>query len=199
MFHDFFRIQITSLKQCLQAWIRQRLRKWASSSLPPSAMKRRKRGVDSTERRMATSPEPTGRKILFETKTKNSPRQRGLIERSWIFGSSMLRNWRSNNCWLFPSFTADPENGFQHYKTFEGCEAPSHDMVKQFIRWLAKSTSGRLSENKEPTVRSAQAWAEQFFGGFAEFTKTVVIPEDRTEIYQVSPSLYYSNWSMDGN
>ena len=65
-------------------------------------------------------------------------------------------------------------------------------MVKQFIRWLAKSTLGRLTEGKEPTVRSAQAWAEQFFGGFAEFTKTEVIPEDRTEVYQVSPSLFSS-------
>ncbi|KAJ5288305.1 hypothetical protein N7508_011080 [Penicillium antarcticum] len=85
---------------------------------------------------------------------------------------------------LWLDFTADPENGYQDYKTFEGCEAPSHDMVKQFIRWLAKSTLGRLTEGKEPTVRSAQAWAEQFFGGFAEFTKTEVIPEDRTEVYQ---------------
>ncbi|KAJ6027390.1 hypothetical protein N7460_012207 [Penicillium canescens] len=82
---------------------------------------------------------------------------------------------------LWLDFTADPENGYQDYKTFEGCEAPSHDMVKQFIRWLAKSTLGRLTEGKEPTVRSAQAWAEQFFGGFAEFTKTERIERKSTK------------------
>ncbi|KAJ5500902.1 hypothetical protein N7527_012023 [Penicillium freii] len=96
-------------------------------------MKRRKRTVDSSERGMASFPEHIRRKILFETKTENFPRQRGCIKRNWDFSSN-------------------PENRYQDYKTFEGCEAPSHDMVKQFICWLAKSTLGRLTEGKEPTV-----------------------------------------------
>lgn len=64
--------------------------------------------------------------------------------------------------------------------------------MKQFIRWLIKSTLGRLSEGKEPTMRSTQAWAKYFFGGFAEFTKTEVILEDRIEVYSVSLSLFSS-------
>ncbi|KAJ5816420.1 hypothetical protein N7447_008653 [Penicillium robsamsonii] len=59
----------------------------------------------------------------------------------------------------------------------------SRQIPKMDIR-IIKPLRGRLTEGKEPTVRSAQAWAEQFFGGFAEFTKTEVIPEDRTEVYQ---------------
>ncbi|CAI7606767.1 unnamed protein product [Penicillium viridicatum] len=65
----------------------------------------------------------------------------------------------------------------------------SRQIPKMDIR-ITKPLKGRFTEGKEPTVRSAQAWAEQFFGGFAEFTKTEVIPEDRTDVYQASPSLF---------
>ncbi|OQD85679.1 hypothetical protein PENANT_c009G09656 [Penicillium antarcticum] len=73
---------------------------------------------------------------------------------------------------LWLDFTADPSNEFKHYKTVPGCLPPSHDVVKEFIRWCVSSATGRLSEGKQPTVRTVKAWAERFFGGFKESTKT---------------------------
>ncbi|CDM34236.1 unnamed protein product [Penicillium roqueforti FM164] len=55
---------------------------------------------------------------------------------------------------LWLNFTADPENGFEYYKTSLGCPAPSHDMIKQFIRWYTSSIQGRLNEDELPTVRT---------------------------------------------
>jgi hypothetical protein len=104
----------------------------------------------------------------------------------WVLNSQC--RWHS---WLFLSFTADPENGFQEYKTVPGCLPPSHEMVKAFIRWYANSTNGRLCKSRKPTVRTATAWAERFFGGFKESTGTEVTETDRKEIYDVSP--YSSN------
>ncbi|KAJ5145808.1 uncharacterized protein N7515_000372 [Penicillium bovifimosum] len=84
---------------------------------------------------------------------------------------------------LWLDFTADPSNKFKHYKTVPGCSPPSHDVVKQFIRWCVSSATGRLSEGKQPTVRTVKAWAERFFGGFKESTKTEVPQKDRKEVY----------------
>ncbi|KAJ6019330.1 hypothetical protein N7522_001397 [Penicillium canescens] len=84
---------------------------------------------------------------------------------------------------LWLDFTADPSNKFKHYKTVPGCSPPSHDVVKEFIRWCVSSATGRLSEGKQPTVRTVKAWAERFFGGFKESTKTEVPKEDRKEVY----------------
>lgn len=61
-------------------------------------------------------------------------------------------------------------------------------MIKEFIRWYIGSTEGRLNENGRPTVRTVQACAERFFGGFEELTKTKIIPDDRKEIKSVSLS-----------
>ncbi|KAJ5267504.1 hypothetical protein N7478_010312 [Penicillium angulare] len=84
---------------------------------------------------------------------------------------------------LWLDFTADPENGYQDFKTFEGCAPPSHEMVKGFMRWYVDSTVGRLDVNEKPTVRTSKACAERFFGGFKDFTKTEVPEQDRKEIY----------------
>ncbi|KAI2741899.1 hypothetical protein DTO013E5_5321 [Penicillium roqueforti] len=91
-------------------------------------------------------------------------------------------NLHRQNVDLWLNFTADPENGFEYYKTSFGCPAPSHEMIKEFIRWYISSTEGRLNENGRPTVRTVQACAERFFGGFEELTKTKIIPDDRKEI-----------------
>jgi hypothetical protein len=88
---------------------------------------------------------------------------------------------------IFLSFTGDPENGFEDYKTVPGCLPPSHEMVKGFIRWYANSTHGRLCKSGKPTVRTAKACAERLFGGFKETTGTEVTETDRKEIYSVSP------------
>ncbi|KAJ5139024.1 uncharacterized protein N7515_003872 [Penicillium bovifimosum] len=75
------------------------------------------------------------------------------------------------------------DNKFKHYKAVPGCSPPSHDVVKEFIRWCVSSATGRLSEGKQPTVRTVKAWAERFFGGFKESTKTEVPQKDRKEVY----------------
>ncbi|KAL2700119.1 hypothetical protein AAEP93_008642 [Penicillium crustosum] len=84
------------------------------------------------------------------------------------------------NLWL--DFTADPENGFEYYQTSLGSPAPTHEMIKAYIRWYASSTQGRLNDDGLPTVRTVSAHAEQFFGGFEQFTKSKIIPDDRKEI-----------------
>lgn len=88
-----------------------------------------------------------------------------------------------------PSFTANPENGFAYYKTAPGCPAPSHGMIKEFIRWHIGSITGRLDEDERPTMRTISAGAECFFGGFEELTKVKIIEADRKEIKTVSPHL----------
>lgn len=64
-------------------------------------------------------------------------------------------------------------------------------MIKEFIRWYIGSTQGRLSENERPTVRTVNACAERFFGGFEAFTKTKIIPDDRKEIKTVGLFLIF--------
>ncbi|KAJ5829188.1 uncharacterized protein N7525_007441 [Penicillium rubens] len=84
------------------------------------------------------------------------------------------------NLWL--EFTADPENGYEYYKTFLGSPAPTHEMIKAYIRWYANSIQGRLNDDGLPTVRTVSAHAEKFFGGFEQFTRTKIVPDDRKEI-----------------
>lgn len=97
----------------------------------------------------------------------------------------MSGNLESKKCWHSSRFTADPRNGFEHYRTGPHCLPPSHEMVKEFMRWYVSSTEGRLSDDKKPTLRTAKAYAERFFGGFTEYTKTEVAKEDQKEIYNV--------------
>ncbi|KAJ5268057.1 hypothetical protein N7524_006097 [Penicillium chrysogenum] len=84
------------------------------------------------------------------------------------------------NLWL--EFTADPENGYEYYETSLGSPAPTHEMIKAYIRWYANSIQGRLNDDGLPTVRTVSAHAEQFFGGFEQFTRTKIVPDDRKEI-----------------
>lgn len=120
------------------------------------------------------------RKLL---RTKRLHQQTLNLWLEWVWQTKKNRWWQS---WLFLSFTADPENGFEDYKPILGCLPLSYEMVKEFIRWHANSTSGRLCKSGKPTVRTAKAWAERFFGGFKETTGTEVTETDRKEIYNVS-------------
>ncbi|KAJ5971697.1 uncharacterized protein N7479_001615 [Penicillium vulpinum] len=56
------------------------------------------------------------------------------------------------NLWL--EFTADPENGYEYYKTSLGSPAPTHEMIKAYIRWYVHSIQGRLNDDGLPTVRT---------------------------------------------
>ena len=58
-------------------------------------------------------------------------------------------------------------------------------MIKAYIRWYANSIQGRLNDDGLPTVRTVSAHAEQFFGGFEQFTRTKIVPDDRKEIKMV--------------
>ncbi|KAJ5824656.1 hypothetical protein N7447_006996 [Penicillium robsamsonii] len=58
------------------------------------------------------------------------------------------------NLWL--DFTADPENGFEYYQTSLGSPAPTHEMIKSYIRWYASSTQGRLNDDGLPTYDKAR-------------------------------------------
>ncbi|KAB8247672.1 hypothetical protein BDV35DRAFT_350418 [Aspergillus flavus] len=62
---------------------------------------------------------------------------------------------------LWFDFTADPENGFQHYKTVPGCLPPSHDMVKAFIRWRVRRDSSVVLE-KLPKLKSPKQTEKRY-------------------------------------
>lgn len=58
-------------------------------------------------------------------------------------------------------------------------------MIKAYIRWYVNSIQGRLNDDGQPTVRTVSAHAERFFGGFEQFTRTKIVPDDRKEIKMV--------------
>ncbi|PLB48229.1 hypothetical protein P170DRAFT_360496, partial [Aspergillus steynii IBT 23096] len=79
------------------------------------------------------------------------------------------------------------EEGYKSpgYRIKPGCLAPSIVVIKDFIRSYVRTVkgTGRLSQKKTATVRTATAYAEQFFGGFEEATGSKIVPDDRSEIY----------------
>lgn len=188
-------VACVKLQACPKGWFstpsRTTIWVWAEKPISPGLMIKPKKGGVPDGRSMVMSLELTRRKMQFETKIKSSQRPKNYINKPWIFGLSRLEhtttNWQQG--WLLSSFTADPENGFQHYKTVPGCLSPSHDMVKAFIRWYADSTNGRLDKSRKLIVRTTKACAERFFGGFREVTKTEVPETDRKEIYSISSRL----------
>lgn len=84
------------------------------------------------------------------------------------------------------------EEGYESpgYQIKPGCLAPSIVVIKDFIRSYVRTVkgTGRLSQKKTATVRTATAYAEQFFGGFEEATGSKIVPDDRSEIYSVCRS-----------
>jgi hypothetical protein len=66
----------------------------------------------------------------------------------------------------------------------EGVDAPNVPTVKDFIRFSAAASRGKIV--KLPTVDSINAFAEWFFAGFTRVTRTPTIKEDRTEVFNVS-------------
>jgi hypothetical protein len=66
----------------------------------------------------------------------------------------------------------------------EGVDAPDLPTVKDFIRFLAAGSRGKIVEL--PTVDSVNAFAEWFFAGFTRVTGTPTNKEDRSEVYNVS-------------
>jgi hypothetical protein len=73
------------------------------------------------------------------------------------------------------------------YQIKPGCPAPNIVVIKDFIRSYVRTVkgTGRLSQNKTATVRTALSCAERFFGGFEEATGSKIVQEDRSEIYSV--------------
>jgi hypothetical protein len=71
----------------------------------------------------------------------------------------------------------------------EGVDAPNVPTVKDFIRFSAAVSHGKIVEL--PTVDSVIAYTEWFFAGFTRVTGTPTIKEDRTEIFSVSTSTIY--------
>ncbi|KAI9035416.1 uncharacterized protein KD926_003511 [Aspergillus affinis] len=81
------------------------------------------------------------------------------------------------------------EEGYESpgYRIKSGCLAPSIVVIKDFIRSYVRTVkgTGQLSQKKTATVRTATAYAEQFFGGFEEATGSKIMPDNRSEIYSV--------------
>jgi len=68
----------------------------------------------------------------------------------------------------------------------QGANAPDLSTTKDFIRFLATTSVGKIA--KLPTVDSVKIYAEWFFAGFTRVTGTQTVLEDRTEVYKVSCS-----------
>jgi hypothetical protein len=63
-------------------------------------------------------------------------------------------------------------------------EAPDHVTVKDFLRWHAAISQGKIV--KEVTSDSLNTIAEWFFAGFSRVTGTSIPEDDRSEVYNVS-------------
>ena len=63
-------------------------------------------------------------------------------------------------------------------------EAPDHATVKDFLRWHAAISQGKIV--KEVTSDSLNTIAEWFFAGFSRVTGTPTHEDDRSEVYNVS-------------
>ena len=69
-------------------------------------------------------------------------------------------------------------------------EAPDLAAVKDFLRFHAATSNGKIQE--EVTCNSLNTFAEWFFAGFSRATDTPTNDNDRREIYDVSAS--YRLW-----
>jgi len=72
----------------------------------------------------------------------------------------------------------------------ENVEAPDLATVKDFLRFQAATSKGKIQE--EVTCDSLNTFAEWFFAGFSRVTDTPTNDDDRREIYDVSTS--YRLW-----
>jgi hypothetical protein len=66
----------------------------------------------------------------------------------------------------------------------KGVDAPDLPTVKDFVRFLAAISSGKIVEL--PTADSTNAYVVWFFAGFTRVTGTPTIDEDRSEVYSIS-------------
>jgi len=68
-----------------------------------------------------------------------------------------------------------------------GVACPDLATVKDFIRFYIATNNRRLDER--PTVDSVNIVAEWFFAGFTRVTGTDAVEEERSEVYNVRPSM----------
>lgn len=63
-------------------------------------------------------------------------------------------------------------------------EAPDHATVKDFLRWHAAISQGKIVE--KVTCDSLNTMAEWFFASFSRVTGTPTLKDDRSEVFDVS-------------
>jgi hypothetical protein len=61
-------------------------------------------------------------------------------------------------------------------------EAPDYTTVKDFLRWHAAISQGKIVE--KVTCDSFNAIAEWFFAGFSRITGTPTFKDDRSEVFR---------------
>ena len=76
-----------------------------------------------------------------------------------------------------------------------GARAPHLAEIKDYLRFVAKVSRGRLDKGKKVTVDSLVVNAEWFFAGFARVTGVEVDIGDRQSVYRVRES--HINTSVD--
>lgn len=69
----------------------------------------------------------------------------------------------------------------------EGAEAPDLATVKDFLRFHAAASRGKIEERI--TADSTNAFAEWFFAGFSRVTGTPTDEEEKSKVYKVNQSL----------
>ncbi|KAF5857607.1 hypothetical protein ETB97_005536 [Aspergillus alliaceus] len=83
----------------------------------------------------------------------------------------------------YEEFLQEEKNMPEDYKVGDGHPAPKLEELKEFIRWHAESTKGRLAPNGRPTKDTTLIWAQEFVPGFFFLTGNEISPHDRADLY----------------
>ena len=91
---------------------------------------------------------------------------------------------------LQKGFPVPDEAAVRKQVLWKNVEAPDFATVKDFLRFYAATSKGKIQE--EVTCDSLNTFAEWFFAGFSRVTDTPTNNDNRREIYDVSTS--YRLW-----
>lgn len=78
------------------------------------------------------------------------------------------------------------EQGVEGYKMWPGCATPDHTIIKEILHRYNHSERGTKSKAGRPVMTMVHNCAKRPFSGFEEKLQTIVVMEDRIEIFKVS-------------
>ena len=92
-------------------------------------------------------------------------------------------------------YEADLSGATRPQSLCEGLPPLDLATIKDFLRFIALTSDGRIDEEKVATADSINTFAEWFFAGFARVTGNQIEEEDRRAVYRVSEilTILYAN------